>query len=206
MSGSFLLTLCFVSLAAREASSSTCLPSPPYLSSLLSSSCKRPWSSSFSRMSSHCLRYCARGLSGKEVWRAFTPPRSAPPWGAGTHQGQSEANSHKSKNTPGSTLAPGMKDPLCPHPGRHPFKGLQPSLLLQGSGWPLCWDHLPPLRASTPLGCRERKILRPSSSQCAGNGKGRVKVSVPNSSPSFKQSLLNLSRELIWSFLQLLVC
>lgn len=37
------------------------------LSSLLSSSCKRLWSSSFSRMSSHCLRYCAPGLSGKEV-------------------------------------------------------------------------------------------------------------------------------------------
>ena len=51
-----------------------------HLSSLLSSSLKRLGSSSFSRMSSHCLWYCCRGFSGKEVWSAFTPPSSAPPW------------------------------------------------------------------------------------------------------------------------------
>lgn len=51
-----------------------------HLSSLLSSSLKRLGSSSFSRISSHCLWYCPRGFSGKEVWSAFTPPSSAPPW------------------------------------------------------------------------------------------------------------------------------
>lgn len=50
-----------------------------HLSSLLSSSLKRLCSSSFSRISSHCLRYCCRGFSGKEVWSAFTPPSRAPP-------------------------------------------------------------------------------------------------------------------------------
>ena len=51
-----------------------------HLPSLLSSSLKRLGSSSFSRISSHCLWYCPRGFSGKEVWSAFTPPSSAPPW------------------------------------------------------------------------------------------------------------------------------
>lgn len=75
----------------------------PYLSSLLSSSLKRLCSSSFSRMSSHCLRYCARGLLGKEVWRTLTPPSRAPPWGAKKHQEQSQINLDKSKDTPGTT-------------------------------------------------------------------------------------------------------
>ena len=62
-----------------------------HLSSLLSSSLKRLGSSSFSRISSHCLWYCSRGFAGKEVWSAFTPPSSAPPWrwGNGKHQGES---------------------------------------------------------------------------------------------------------------------
>lgn len=112
-----------------------------YLSSLLSSSLKRLCSSSFSRMSSHCLRYCARGLSGKEVWRAFTPPSRAPPWGGRKHQGQSQINLHKSKDTPGTTdLRWESPDLYVLVLGITIMKPLQISLsfLLQGSGWSLC--------------------------------------------------------------------
>lgn len=62
-----------------------------HLSSLLSSSLKRLGSSSFSRISSHCLWYCSRGFSGKEVWSAFTPPSRAPPW-----QGEKMENTRES--------------------------------------------------------------------------------------------------------------
>ena len=72
-----------------------------HLSSLLSSSLKRLCSSSFSRISSHCFWYCSRGLSGKDVWSAFTPPSSAPPWKGEKMENTSE--SHQASLHTGST-------------------------------------------------------------------------------------------------------
>lgn len=72
-----------------------------HLSSLLSSSLKRLCSSSFSRISSHCFWYCSRGLSGKDVWSAFTPPSRAPPW-KGEKMGNTR-ESHQASLQTGST-------------------------------------------------------------------------------------------------------
>ena len=94
-----------------------------HLSSLLSSSLKRLGSSSFSRISSHCLWYCPRGFSGKEVWSAFTPPSSAPPW-----QGE---------NTGDTTESPGPHTEA--HAGDHGPQAVRP-------------PPTPPSRPSEPRG------------------------------------------------------
>lgn len=89
-----------------------------HLSSLLSSSLKRLGSSSFSRMSSHCVWYCCRGFSGKEVWSAFTPPSSAPPW-------QDEKMENTRESHQASTL--GTTDPRCLRPTPIPLSRLSES-------------------------------------------------------------------------------
>lgn len=134
-----------------------------HLSSLLSSSLKRLGSSSFSRISSHCLWYCSRGFSGKEVWSAFTPPSRAPPWQVRKWKipGRVTRPAH-SKSTLGTTDPRWLRPTPTPpsRPSESPGSPIQISVVLfPSSQWQaLLWEAtLSRVEPWASLRCVEKK-------------------------------------------------